>query len=254
MEYTIRQMAKLAGISTRTLRYYDEIGLLKPAGITAAGYRLYGQAEVDRLQQLLFYRELGVGLENIREILDSPSFDAVQALKQHREQLLKQRQRLDQLIANVEKTLANQEGRMEMTDRDKFEGFKQKMIDDNEQNYGKEIREKYGDEAVEASNAKLQQMSEQEWNELKTLEHELASRLALAFQTGNPEGELAQQAAELHKRWLMYYWTAYSKEAHAGLADMYVADERFTAYYDKEQPGTAAFLREAIHIFTGVQH
>ncbi|GGA45166.1 MerR family transcriptional regulator [Paenibacillus physcomitrellae] len=254
MDYTIRQIAKLAGISTRTLRYYDEIGLLKPAGMTEAGYRLYKQAEVDRLQQILFYRELGIGLERIREILNKTSFDEVRALKQHREQLLEQRQRLDLLIANVEKTLANKEGSMEMTDREKFEGFKRKMIDDNEQTYGQEIREKYGDQAVNTSNAKLQQMSEAEWKDLKTLEQELASRLSEAFQTGDPAGELAQQAAEMHKQWLMHYWTSYSSEAHAGLADLYVADERFTAYYDRDQPGTAAFLREAIHIFTGVQH
>ncbi|WP_138493794.1 MerR family transcriptional regulator [Paenibacillus pinistramenti] len=252
MEYTVQGLGRLAGVSTRTLRYYDEIGLLKPAGLTESGYRLYGQTEVDRLQQILFYRELGVGLERIRAILDDPSFDPARALREHREQLLNRRRQVDQLITNVEKTIAQREGRMEMTDKEKFEGFKDQMIEENERKFGREIREQYGDQAVEASNAKLKGMSPQEMGEAERLAKELAGLLAEAVKTGDPGGELGQQAAELHKRWLMFYWPEYSRKAHAGLADLYVNDERFTAYYDKEQPGTAAFLRDAIHIYTGV--
>src|SRR5690606_1876664 len=111
MEYTVQKLAKLAGVSTRTLRYYDEIGILKPARINSSGYRIYGQAEVDKLQQILFYRELGVQLESIKEILSSPSFHAVNALKEHRAKLLEKRQQLDLLIANVDKTIASKEGR-----------------------------------------------------------------------------------------------------------------------------------------------
>lgn len=105
MEYTVQKLAQLAGISSRTLRYYDEIGILKPAR-TASGYRVYGPAEIDRLQQILFYRELGVELAGIKQILDSPSFDRVKALKEHRQKLLVRRAQLDQLIANVEKSIA----------------------------------------------------------------------------------------------------------------------------------------------------
>src|SRR4051812_26740937 len=98
MEYTVQKLARLAGISTRTLRYYDEIGILKPARINSSGYRIYGQTEVDRLQQILFYRELGVSLEQIREIVTSSSFNGVTALKEHREKLLEKRKQLDLLI------------------------------------------------------------------------------------------------------------------------------------------------------------
>jgi DNA-binding transcriptional MerR regulator len=130
--------------STRTLRYYDEIGILKPARINSSGYRIYGQKEVDRLQQIMFYRELGVSLENIKDIVTSPSFDGAAALKEHHEKLLEKRNQLDLLIANVEKTIALTEGRINMSDKEKFEGFKKNMIDENEKKYGKEIREKYG--------------------------------------------------------------------------------------------------------------
>jgi DNA-binding transcriptional MerR regulator len=252
MEYTVQRLGQLAGISARTIRYYDTIGILKPARINSSGYRIYGQAEVDRLQQILFYRELGVGLDRIKDILNDPSFDRIKALKEHREQLLGKRKQLDKLIANVEKTIALHEGRMTMTDQEKFEGFKRQMIEENERKYGAEIRAKYGDEAVNRSNQRLMNMTQAEHEEATRLANEVKATLAEAFQTGDPSGELAQKAADLHKRWLTFYWSEYTKEAHAGLARMYVEDERFRAYYDEKQPGTAAFFRDAILIYTGL--
>lgn len=253
MEYTVQKLAEIAGVSSRTLRYYDEINILKPARINSSGYRIYGQAEVDRLQQILFYRELGVSLESIKDIVTSPTFDGAVALKEHREKLLEKRKQLDLLITNVEKTIALTEGRIHMSDKEKFEGFKKKMIEDNEKKYGKEIREKYGENTVNKSNAKLMNMSEEEHKAVTNLANEVQEVLAQAFATGDPASELAQKAADLHKQWLCFYWSEYSKEAHANLAKMYVDDERFTAYYDKEQPGTAEFLRDAIYIYTGMK-
>jgi DNA-binding transcriptional MerR regulator len=253
MEYTVQKLAQLAGVSTRTLRYYDEIGILKPARINSSGYRIYGQAEVDRLQQIMFYRELDISLESIKEIITAPDFDGAAALREHRKKLLDRKQQLDCLIANVDKTIALTEGRIEMSNKEKFEGFKKKMIEDNEKKYGKEIRIKYGNDTVDQSNAKLQNMTEEQYDHATKLAEEVTKTLAKAFKTGDPAGELAQKAADLHKQWLGYYWKEYSKEAHAGLAQMYVDDERFTAYYDKEQPGTAEFLRDAIHIYTGLK-
>ncbi len=251
MEYTVQKLAGLAGVSTRTLRYYDEIELLKPARINSSGYRIYGTSEVNRLQQILFYRELGVSLENIREIVTAPSFDGAKALREHHEKLLEKREQLNQLIANVEKTIAVTEGRTIMSDKEKFEGFKQNLIDENEKKYGKEIREKYGKETVEKSNQKVKNMTQEEYDTVTKLAEEITEKLKEAYKTGDPAGELAQEVAELHRKWLCFYWDSYSKEAHAGIAQMYVDDERFTAYYDKEQPGTARFLRDAILVYTG---
>jgi DNA-binding transcriptional MerR regulator len=253
MEYTVQKLGSLAGVSTRTLRYYDEIGILKPARINSSGYRIYGEAEVNRLQQILFYRELGVSLDNIKNIVTAPSFDEANALREHREKLLEKRNQLDTLIANVDKTIASTEGRIKMGNKEKFQGFKKRMIEDNEKKYGEEIREKYGKDTVENSNAKLMNMTEEQYDEVTKLAEQVTAALAEAFKNGDPASDIAQKAADLHKKWLTYYWSEYSKEAHAGLAQMYVDDERFTAYYDKEQPGTAEFLRDAIFIYTGTK-
>lgn len=140
---------------------------------------------------------------------------------------------------------------MTMTDKEKFEGFKQKLIDDNEKKYGEEARKKYGDDAVNKSNEKVKNMTQEEYEDVTRLENELTATLAEAYKTGDPAGVIAQRAADLHKQWLTYFWSEYSKEAHAGLAQMYVDDERFKAYYDKMKPGTAEFLRDAIYVYTG---
>jgi DNA-binding transcriptional MerR regulator len=251
MEYTVLKLSRIAGISTRTLRYYDEIGILKPARINSSGYRIYGQKEVDLLQQIMFYREMGVNLDTIKEIVTSRDFDEMKALQSHLVKLLAQRQELDQLIENVTKTLEYKKGSMKMEDKEKFNGFKKKLVEENEQKYGKEIREKYGDRQVDESNRKMLNMTEEQYAELEKLGQEVLDTLEAAFATGDPAGELAQKTADLHRRWLSYTWNSYSKEAHAGLAQMYVDDERFTAYYDKKQPGMAAFLRDAVFIYTG---
>ncbi len=253
MEYTVQRLARLAGISARTLRYYDEIGLLKPARINSSGYRIYGTAEVDRLQQIMFYRELGVGLGQIKEILDHPEFDALQALHQHRRQLLAKRAQLDQLIANVEKTIAHAEGGKKMSDKEKFEGFKQKMLAENEAQYGAEVRGKFGAEALERSNKLVANMTEEQFAAWQELSQQVMETLKAAYATGDPKGELAQKAADLHRQWLCFVWPKYDKEAHVGLARMYVEDERFTAYYDQDQPGLAQFLCDAILAYTGLE-
>jgi len=250
MEYTVKQLADLAGVSGRTLRYYDQIDLLKPAWTNEAGYRIYGSKEVDRLQQILFFRELGVDLGTIKEILESPHFREEQALREHREQLLQKREQLDLLIQNVEQTLVALEGGRPMTDQEKFIGFKETLIKENEEKYGKEIREKYGDKTVDASNAKLMGLTQEQYAEMQKLAEEIVESLAKAVGKEDPSGEEGQRIAELHRKWLSFTWKDYSKEAHAGLAEMYLADERFTAYYDQYKEGAAQFLRDAIVAYT----
>jgi len=251
MEYTVQELSRLAGVSARTLRYYHQIELLLPARINSSGYRIYGPKELDRLQQILFYRELGVSLDKIKEIVTAPAFDCACALREHRVKLLAKRAQLDLLIANVDKTITSMEGGRQMTDQEKFEGFKEKVIAENEEKYGKEIRAKYGKESVERSNRKFREMTKEKYEEFKELEDRVKSTLKKAFATGDPGGELGQKVADLHRQWLSFTCNQYSKEAHAGLARMYVDDPRFKAYYDHEQTGLAEFLREAILIYTG---
>lgn len=138
-----------------------------------------------------------------------------------------------------------------MSNKQKFEDFKDKIITDNEERYGKEIRQKYGDDIVNASNTKVKGMTEAKLQEAEELRQRIDEMLKEAFEQGNPAGELAQHMCEMHRQWICIFWTEgmYSKEAHMGLADMYVADERFRANYDKIAPGCTEFLREAIHIY-----
>jgi len=251
MEYTINKLAKLAGLSTRTLRFYDECGLLPPRRISSNGYRVYGQAEIDRLQQILFYRELGVELAEIGRILSEKDFDGQAALQSHFDALREKRGRLDALITNVEKSISAMKGELEMSDAEKFEGFKQKLVDDNERQYGDEVRQKYGNEAIDRSNAKFKSMTKEQHAKMEKLSVEVNEAIKSAFKQGDPAGELAQKACELHKKWLCFFWDSYSREAHLGVTQMYVDDPRFTAYYDKIAPGCAVFLRDAVQIYCG---
>lgn len=253
MEYTIKNLAALADVTTRTLRYYDEIGILKPKRVNSAGYRIYDQSSVDRLQQIMFYRELGVGLDDIKKIICTPDFDETQALKRHLLKLQEKKDQLTVLISNVEKTIMSKEGSLMMSDKEKFEGFKKKLVDENEQKYGKEIREKYGEEAVKKSNKVFKNMSEEQYKELEQLGNEVLSTLKEAIKINDPSSELAQKTAELHKKWITFCWGDYNEEAHANLTQMYVDDERFKAYYDKVDPKGAEFLRDAVFIYTGMK-
>ncbi|KPV44999.1 MerR family transcriptional regulator [Alicyclobacillus ferrooxydans] len=251
-EYTIQQLTRMAGVSARTLRYYDEIGLLKPARVSSSRYRIYSSQEIEKLQQILLYRELGVELDTIRQILDSPNFDALTALKEHLKRLQEKQVQLNTLIQNVEKTIASEEGRVTMQDKEKFEGFKRNLVQQNEELYGDEIRAQYGDKAVDESNQRLLEMSPKTFEGMATLEDRIRSTLQTAVQSGDPAGETAQRLAHLHHQWLIHYWSDYSKEAHARLAQMYVDDDRFRKHYDDIVPGGAVFLRDAIAVYTGV--
>jgi len=249
VEYSSNKLSKISGASARTLRYYDEIGLLKPIRVASSGYRIYGQDEVDRLQQILFYRELDFSLGSIKELLSMPDFDREKAFLSHLDELNKKRERLDALIGNVAKSIAALKGEIIMSDTEKFEGFKQSLIDENEQKYGSEVREKYGNQTIDESTAKIKGLTQAQYDESVRLNAEIETTLKGALETDDPAGELAQKACDLHRQWLCVMYPNYSKEYHKGLAEMYVADERFSAHYDKIAPGCAEFLRDAINIY-----
>jgi DNA-binding transcriptional MerR regulator len=250
MEYTIKKVAELSGISSRTLRYYDEINLLKPARINSSGYRIYGTKEIDRLQQILFYRSLDMRLEDIQALLDAPNFDPQQALEKHYQQLLVKRQQIDHLILTVEKTIRYQKGAEMMTDKEKFIGFKQEKIAENEQMYGAEIREKYGEEAVERANKKWLNLSEDAFQKMEAAEAEMFQALQNVMLTKDYQSADAEKVFLNHKEWLSFT-TAYSPELHRNLGDMYIADERFQAYYDERAgQGAAVTLNHIIQHFT----
>lgn len=250
-EYTIQQLSRLAGVSTRTLRYYDQIGLLPPLRVTPASYRMYGQEQVDLLQQILLYRELGMELKEIAAIIHAPSFHRLCALDTHLEKLLQKQQALAAMIYTVRQTIAAEKGEIVMTNAEKFQCFKQEKIDQNEKQYGGEIRQKYGEAAVEKSNEKFLSLSQEEYACMEDLGRQILHLLEQAVkEKQSPSSPVGLHIAQLHKQWLAFTWPKYTKEAHAGLAQMYTADPRFTAYYDKACPGCAQFLCDAIMAFT----
>ncbi|MGG5357709.1 MULTISPECIES: MerR family transcriptional regulator [unclassified Enterococcus] len=248
MEYTIKKMTQLSGVSARTLRFYDEIGLLRPARINSSGYRIYGENEIDRLQQILFYRSLDFKLETIRELLDNKEFDKIQSFEEQKQLLLKKREQLDALLTNIQHTIDHHKGERNMSSEEKFEAFKKQKLQENEEKYGQEIREKYGKETVEASNKKWGAMSEEDFQEMQQTEQELFVKLSGYLKEPDIESNLAKEIFQLHKKWLSFSWGSYAPEAHKGLGEMYVADERFASYYnDRIGNGAADALNKIIN-------
>ncbi|SET58317.1 DNA-binding transcriptional regulator, MerR family [Enterococcus malodoratus] len=239
MEYTIKQIAEISGVTTRTLRFYDEQSLLKPAFLSDAGYRMYTEKEVDRLQQILLYRSMGLPLKTIKELIDRPEDKIQETLVQQRLQLEQKRQELDRLLQVLDDTLLYYKGEIEMTNKEKFAAFKQEKLIENENKYGQEIREKYGEETVEASNQKWQEMTDFDYRKMEEIETTLIQRLTQYLQNGELPSKLAEEIFSLHKLWLQFSWEKYSGKAHKGLSEMYLNDERFIRYYD-EKSGVGA--------------
>ena len=247
MEYSIQELSRLSGVTTRTLRWYDQIGLLKPSRVAESGYRYYGRAEVDRLQDILYYRALGVELARIKECLDDPSFDRLAALRNHLTALEAEQERLEQLIRSVKDTIGAEERNEIMNDEQKFEAFKQRAVAHNEEAYGAEIRTKYGDQEVDEANAAVMNLTQAQYREWTDLGREIQERLEAAVQAGlSPESEAGKEITALHRRWLTLTGNHYDPARHRGIAELYVMDERLTAYYDKHLSGCARFLRDAV--------
>lgn len=250
MEYSIRQLSELTGVSARTLRYYDQIGLLHPKRTSEAGYRYYGSKEVDLLQQILFYKESGLELSKISEIIYNQDFDKLLAMKEHLLRLEDQQKKISRMIDTVKQTIASMKGEIYMNDYEKFEVFKKNMVEKNDQKYGIEIREKYSDKIIKESNQKFLNMTKEECRQFQILENEIRHCLEKAVKNKKlPSSEAAENIAELHKQWLQIAWDSYSSKAHRGMAQLYVMDERFTKYYDENVEGCARFLKEAIEFW-----
>ena len=247
MEYNISQLSKLSGVSARTLRYYDEINLLHPSRTNEAGYRFYGDKEVNLLQQILFYRERGLSLEKIRFILYDENFDMLKALNEHLTELENRRERLSKLIDTVKDTIASVKGEFIMCDSEKFEAFKKDVVDQYEKLYGEEAREKYGDSEVDMAVNKVLSLSKEDYEKFQTLGKKVMEALkAAVISKASPESETGRSVASLHKEWLGYSWKNYTEQKHKGVVSLYVQDERFKKYYDREQNGCADFLLAAV--------
>ncbi|MEB7782570.1 MerR family transcriptional regulator [Mammaliicoccus sciuri] len=241
MEMTVKEIAQLVGISVRTLHHYDEINLLNPSNVSSSGYRLYSDENVDRLQQILFFKELDFPLKKIKEILDDPSFDKEEALNMHKKMLINKKTRIDQMIQTIDQTTKHMKGEINMTNEDKFIGF-----EFNQNEYEAEAREKWGNKTVDKANNRINSWSKEE----KALKEEEMNDIFRAFAANRNESPDSEIAQSFVQRWYTYLNSnidcEYSLEAFGSIGDMYVSDERFTKNINKFGEGTAQFASKAI--------
>lgn len=244
MPYTVKAVADLAGLSVRALHHYDAIGLLRPASASPAGYRLYGPRDLERLQQVMFFRELGFALKDIKRILDSPGFDPRQALLQHRELLLQRRDRLDRLLRSVDRTLSSMGGGIEMDPKDMFGGFDPKQ-------YEEEAKERWGkSKEYQQSAERTKKYTKDDWTrilgESRDVTTALGEKMAAGLAPAHPE---VQELIRRHHQHIDRYFYTCSTQVYRGLGEMYAADERFAANYERVRPGLARFMKEAMHAY-----
>ncbi|MEN8613866.1 MerR family transcriptional regulator [Dehalogenimonas sp. THU2] len=241
--YATGELARLSGVSARTLQYYDKIGLLKPESYSGAGYRRYDEAAALRLQQILFYRELGLELSAIKAIMDKPNFDMLAALQSHRELLEMKSERLGELLATVDKTIRKLKGEKDMDIKEYYKGFSDEEID----SMRKEAREKYGEKTVADSEAKVMAMGKDKMDAVQA-EFDTIYRKIAADMGKGPESPEAQSGIA---RWreLMENFHHYTDEMILGLGRMYSEDNRFAAFYRKYHPDMAEFMTRAIEYY-----
>ncbi len=247
MAYTVKTVADIAGVSVRTLHHYDDIGLLKPAGTSRSGYRLYSDSDLERLQEVLFFKELGFGLQEIKGIMDSPGYDRKQALHSHKQILLEKKRRLEDIIGLVEKTLTTLERKVGMDNKEMFDGFDDAKIEE----YKKEAKERWGHtDAYKESERKTSKYTKADWDEIKAESSDIDAKLAALMDEGKSPADDDVQKQIM--RWFRHindrFYTC-TPEIFRGLGEMYVQDKRFTANYDKIRPGLAGFKRDAMHVY-----
>jgi len=239
--YTVSQLAKMAGVSVRTLHHYDHIDLLKPSSRTEAGYRLYEEQDLLRLQQILFFRELDLPLKDIRDILDDPEFDPVEALKNHRRLLQRQAERFLHLLKTIDKTIQRlTEDDMTMTDEELYEGFTQEQIE----RYKREAREMYDPALVEESERRVKKMSRAQWKAIGAEGEAVTTGLA-ALADREPGDVEVQELIARHHAWIENFYPC-SAEVYRGLGQGYAEHPEFRAFYEKYRPGLADFMQVAM--------
>jgi MerR family transcriptional regulator, thiopeptide resistance regulator len=245
MAYTVGQVARLAGVTVRTLHHYDEVGLLSPSERTGTGYRRYDDADLERLQQILFYRELGFPLEEIATILDDPQASPTVHLRRQHELLTVRIKRLQEMVTAIEFAMEARKLGIQLTPEERFEVFG----DFNPDDYAEEAGQRWGDtDAYRESQRRAARYTKEDWLRNKSENEDWGRRLVAVMESGAPaDGPEARALAEEHRQLISRWFYECSYEIHTGLADMYVNDPRFTAYYENIKPGMARYLNEAIH-------
>lgn len=251
--YSVKKLSELAGVSVRTLHLYDEIGLLKPCIRTEAGYRLYGEKELLRLQQILFYKELDFPLQEIASILDDPEFDLIRALESHKLALRERSNKLSSMLITIDKTITKIKNGTPMKHEELYEGLPKETTE----SWRTEAMEKYGKETIERSEKSLLNMTKEEFSQLKTESVKLSEQLALMVNE-DPASVKVQDLIAKHYVIIRKFWGTHGTsekqaEAYAGLGELYAADERYTMIKGKPNPTFATFMKKAMKIYSDTE-
>lgn len=243
--YTVKQLADLAGVSIRTLHYYDEIGLLPPALVEGNGYRRYDADSVLTLQQILFYRELGFNLKDISEVITRPDFEILQALQSHKQTLGHKAQRLKKLIATVDNTIRHLEGELVMSKKELFSGFSEEQ----QVEYFKEAERIYDPKLVRQSQGRWESYTQEQKDAVRAEGESIHLAILEQMESGGGTPAVQELVAALHRHFVRSYYDC-TYEIFRSLGQMWVEDPRFKEVYEQIKPGFALFLREAVMHYT----
>ncbi len=241
--YTVKQLSMLAGVTPRALRHYDKIGLLKPSRVGDNGYRYYGEETLPRLQQILFYRELGMPLAEICKIMNRADFDLLAALESHKRGLREQIARARRLTRAVDETIAFLKGEKTMNAQSLFAAFSEEEQD----RLAEEAAQRYDAETVRESNRKWKSYSKEKREAILAEGNQIYADMIAAMPKGARSRE-AQAAVERWRSHMNYFWNPAPQQL-AGLAEMYVSEPRFRANFDKAHPQLAEFMRAAVQAY-----
>lgn len=248
--YTVKQLAALAGVSVRTLHYYDQVGLLVPSVRTEANYRLYGEAELLRLQQILFYKELGLSIQQIGDVLNDPEFDVLTSLEEHRIAMLQKQEQLSVLLNTIDKTIRKLKGKIMLTNEELYTGFTKEQVE----LIRNEAMNKYGGDAVRKSENSLKKLTKEDIAALSRERKDIHRQLFALM--GQPVADAAvQEQIERHYQLTRTFWGTKGdgdpqQEAYSGLADLFLADKRFTEINGRHDKAFTSFLADAMKYYS----
>lgn len=244
VKYSVKQLSKLAGVTPKTLRYYDAIDLLIPTGRAESGYRYYSKEELYRLQQILFYKELDFSLEGIKQILDQPDFDLVQSLEGQRMAILEKIDRFSELIKTIDKTILTIKDKENMiSDEEMYAGFPKESV----QSMKEEVKQRWGADKLEQTESNIQKMDKNGWeeiqNEAKSINERLASKMHLKPKAIEVQELISEHFTHMNR------FNEFNIIGYKGLGEMYATDERFKAHYEVYATGLSEFIKDAISVF-----
>lgn len=244
MQHTVGEVARLTGLTVRTLHHWDQVGLVVPSGRTGSGYRLYSETDLERLHRVLGYRELGFGLDEIAAILDDPEVDAVGHLRRQHGLLTERMGRLEQMLGAVEKALEARQMGIDLNPEELFEVFGE----DDPTRHAEEAERRWGDtDAYVESHRRTSTYTKDDWLRLKAEGDEVSARILAVYRAGGASGSVeAMDAVDAHRQHISRWFYPCSPQMQVGLAQMYLSDPRFTAFYEDQAPGLAQFVHDAV--------